>query len=158
MYYINTAWGLASSRRRRRIASLPNNLAKIYQNYKSWKIRESLFTFWQSSFKWKYLKDLKRSRNSRNVSSLPWVIDPLPGYLSFPLSSVSRLLKNCNSSQYLSKKKGLEGLERIVFGEPWRSHWETKNLRRRLTFGKAKVWMQLDPAKVRPLQPTSFLI
>ena len=49
-----------------------------------------------------YLKDLKTSRNSRNVSSLPWVIDPLPGYLSFPLSSVSRLLKKhkekCHSS------------------------------------------------------------
>ena len=27
-----------------------------------------------------------------------------------------------------------------------------------LTFGKAKVWMQLDPAKVRQLQPISFLI
>ena len=66
-----------------------------------------------------YLKDLKTSRNSRNVSSLPWVIDPLPGYLSFPLSSVSRLLKSTFIIQYLnlSQKK-----------KPWAYFWKGKSL------------------------------
>ena len=43
------------------------------------------------SFRKRKLKDLNKSRNSRKVNSLPWVILPEQGYFSFPPSSRSKL-------------------------------------------------------------------